>query len=159
MYDVVVGLVRLDVWKDGRGVVSWVGEGSGRSRIPADPEAFNFSPIFGRTGVGLLVASAVTCGGAAQLYRTGSGVIAVAVVVVALALAGFGAMFLFGGLFPRIRGSYVTLTGPVVEEFRAIAEAERSSLGDDPHKEEYKLAAERLWVLAQDLAAGDGMNE
>jgi hypothetical protein len=162
--DVHVGTLRLDIWRDGRAVVSRPprhGEAPG-SRIPLDPSVRQFMPGLAAFGLGSLIASVIACAGAVGLFQAGKAVIAVGVLVVALAIAVLGGIWSLGWLIPRAPGHFVTLDGATVDLFKQTAEDELLTLGESPKAEDVDAASVRLWELACQLSLtnrGDRHND
>jgi hypothetical protein len=161
LFDVHVGELRLDIWKNGAGVVSRPrrsGEVSG-CRIPVDPSVRDMIPVLGAFGLGSVAASVITCAGAVGLFQAEKTGVAIGVLVVAVALAFLGGVWSLGWLIPSRRSHFVTLSGTAVDLFKQAAEDERLALGESPQAENLDAASDRLWEFACRLAGtnqGDG---
>jgi hypothetical protein len=157
MYEAGVGVVNLDVWKDGRGVVSRMrvpGDAPGTD-IPRDPAALYVIGMLRRAALLSTAAAIAAWAGAIQLVRMGSLLIGLGVSLVAVGASALVVIFLTGWRFPLRRGEFVTLDAGAVEAFREAADVATRDLGEKPAADDLQEAERRLWSLACRLSAQD----
>ncbi|MEV4416731.1 hypothetical protein [Catellatospora sp. NPDC049609] len=151
--DTSVGGVRLEVWKDGGGVVTRRGPETA-TPVPHDPAYRELIPLLPRFAATGLIGSAVAC--AAGLFFAGDRPWpAVFALTAALVLGLLGGVCLLVWASSRRRVPYVVLSRAAVGEYRVALAKARRSLGDAPTRVAEERAAERLWELAQALAPAE----
>jgi hypothetical protein len=164
MYDIGVGRIRLDLHRDGTGVVVRMGAifNRGEERVPLEPEdAEKMERMHAQGRAACLLClggSGLSLAGAVRLLVVGWIVVGIALAVVGLALLVLGLIFLLMWRHRADRGQFVVLDPSQVEQFRSSAEAERQALGEKATTAEGTAerhqAEERLWKLASRLASG-----
>ncbi len=161
MYDIRVRNLRLDLHKDGSGVVVLKRSifGRGEERIPLEPEdAEKFErmrAVARGPCLACLGGSALCLAGAVWLLVVGWIVLGIVLAVVVLVLLVLGLIYLAIWRHGEDRGQFVVLDPSQVEQFRPLIEAERQALGDEAMSAKPHPAEERLWKLASRLASGE----
>jgi hypothetical protein len=151
--DAHLGRIRLDIWSDGRGVVSL--RTPGGDRVPVDDESGAFLTTARRYAIGTGAAAGAAVVAALILVTRGTTGWAVALFVVAFVFAVIA--FVWSVIASaRARGPYVTLSPDQVERFRTAIETTQRDIGRSPSIEDVRMAEEQLWHRARQLSTEGG---